>query len=178
MVSDDITKNNYLDEVYRQTGGDTEYQVSMYDVGAAIGLDKAEAGSMAEEMMVEGLIELKTLSGGIGITAEGLTRLGVSAPMTAAESSSLQLGSEPVITDSDRQTIQLLTEQIKTAATAHDIDFISIEAIVIDLKTIDVQLLSPQPKTKIIAEVFRSLQATLESAAADDVAAMLAAAVR
>ena len=151
MTSDEIIRKNYLDEVYRQTGGDTEYQVSMYDVGAAIGLDKAEAGSMAEEMMVEGLIELKTLSGGIGITAEGLANLGVSAPTAAAESSSLQLGSEPVITDSDRQTIQLLTEQIKTATATHDIDFTSIKAIVIDLKTIDVQLLSPQPKTKIIA---------------------------
>ena len=177
MNSDDITKKSYLDEVYRSTGGDTECQVSMYDIGTAIGLDKAEAGSLAEQLMVQGLIELKTLSGGIGITSDGLSSLGISAPAPAAATDSPKLGRETIITDSDRQTIQLLTDEIKSAAAEHTIDFKFMEEIVIDLKTIEIQLLSPQPKTRIIAELFRSLQTALELAKVGNVAAKLAAAV-
>jgi hypothetical protein len=177
MNSDDITRKSYLDEVYRLTGGDTECQVSMYDIGTAIGLDRAEAGSLAEQLMVQGLIELKTLSGGIGITADGLSTLGISAPAPAAAADSLKLGRGTIITDSDRQTIQLLTDEIKSAAAELTIDYRSMEEIVIDLKTIEIQLLSPQPKTRIIAELFRSLQNAMELAKADNVAAKLAAAV-
>lgn len=178
MNSEDLTIKSYLEELYRLTGGDIECQVSMYDVGAAIGLDKTEAGSLAEQLMVQSLVELKTLSGGIGITAEGLSTLGISAPALAADPDSLTLGKEMVITDSDRQTIKLLTDEIKTATEEHTIDYALLEEIVIDLKTIELQLLSPQPKTSIIAEVLRSLQSVLETAKAVNIAAKLAAVVK
>lgn len=177
MTSDEFTIKSYLEELYRQTGGDTECQVSMYEIGASVGLEKTEAGSLAEQLMVQGLAELKTLSGGIAITAEGLSSLGVSAPPPTPATDSLQLGTETVITDSDRQTINLLTEEIKAASTELEIDYTLFEEIVIDLKTIEIQLLSPQPKTRVIAELFRSLQTILQSAKAENLAAKLAAAV-
>ncbi len=83
MDSEDLKSKDYLEELYRQTGGDVEVQVSMYDVGAAIGLDKTEAGSLAEQLMVQGQTELRTLAGGISITPEGLAVLGISTPVAA-----------------------------------------------------------------------------------------------
>ncbi|MFW2365695.1 MAG: hypothetical protein ACN4GW_04720 [Desulforhopalus sp.] len=177
MTSDEFTIKSYLDELYRQTGGDTECQVSMYEVGVSIGLEKTEAGSLAEKLMVQGLAELKTLSGGIGITAEGLSSLGFSAPSPIPVTDSIQLGSETVVTDSDRQTIHLLTEEIKAATAEHKIDFTLLEEIVIDIKTLEIQLLSPQPKNQIITEIIRSLQGTLEKAEVTTVAEKLAAVI-
>ena len=42
MATEEQKGKEYLDQLYRLTGGDTEVQVSMYEVGAAIGLDKSE----------------------------------------------------------------------------------------------------------------------------------------
>jgi len=36
--------------LYTQTQGDTAKQVSMYDIGASIGLEKTDAGTMAESL--------------------------------------------------------------------------------------------------------------------------------
>lgn len=179
MDNDDLTITSYMEELYRLTGGDIECLVSMYDVGATIGLDKNAAGSLAEQLMVQGLAELKTLSGGITITIEGLSSLGVSVSTPSADAGTgyLQLGKETIITDSDRQTIQLLTEEVKSVVREHKIDYSLLEEIVIDLKTIEVQLLSPHPKTRIFTELFRSLQSVLSSAKADDIAAKLGAAM-
>ena len=71
MDSNNITNTTYLAELYRQTEGDTEAKVSMLDVGSAIGFEEAEARATAENLMIEGLAELKSLSGGIGITTQG-----------------------------------------------------------------------------------------------------------
>ena len=77
---------DYLYELYTISEGDTNSEVSMYDVGAALGLEKADAGTIAEELMVEGWVELKTLAGGISITAEGLKALNVKDPSAGSNS--------------------------------------------------------------------------------------------
>ena len=65
---------NYLLELYQMTTGDINAQVSMYDVGAAIGLEKNDAGKLAEDLIGDGLVAVKTLSGGIGITDLGVEK--------------------------------------------------------------------------------------------------------
>jgi hypothetical protein len=174
MNVDDLNNKSYLDELYRKTGGDTEAQVSMHDIGAAIGLDKAEAGSIAEELMVQGLVELRTRAGGIGITAEGLENLGVSVSPPKSADTLLNFGEGPVAGDADRQMINLFADEIKIEISGQQIDFDLLEEIVLDLKTIEVQLLSPRPKIAVLRELFRSLHGTLEAAKCDDSAAKLA----
>ncbi len=75
-MTDQIGDNEkkFLLELFRQTKGSMSAKASMYDVGAAIGLDKPEAKRMAEEMMALNLIEVRTLSGGIAITGDGLEK--------------------------------------------------------------------------------------------------------
>ncbi|MGW8195715.1 MAG: hypothetical protein ACWGOX_15775 [Desulforhopalus sp.] len=177
MDSEDLTVKNFLDELYRLTGGDPEQQVSMYDVGASIGLDRTEGKNLAEHLMVQGLVDLKTLAGGIGITAEGMTSLGYSAAASAGGNDEVRLEMARIASDADRQVVQLLTDEIKAQISGGQIDYTLLEEIIIDLKTIEVQLLSPQPKSKILAEVFCSLQTALATAQMDELSAKLATAV-
>ena len=166
----------YLEELHRQTGGNTEVQVSMHDLGATIGLDKAEAGSLAEQLIVQGQAELRTLAGGISITPEGLAVLGISAPSPTSGESNLHLGVGPVADENDRRMVHLLTQEIKEEISGLGLDYDLLEEIVLDLKTIEVHLLSTRPKIAVLREIFRSLQETFETANIEKIADKLKAA--
>jgi hypothetical protein len=73
FISDDVKENFplFLVELYLQTQGDPSIKVSMYDIGETIGLDRTVSSRTAEELIGTGLAEIKTLNGGIGITADG-----------------------------------------------------------------------------------------------------------
>lgn len=173
MDIDDLKIKSYLQELHRQTGGDIEIQVSMHDLGAAIGLDKAEASSLAEQLIMQGQVELRTLAGGISITPEGLAVLGISAPPPNSAESELRLGAGPVTDDTDRETVHLLTEEIKNEISGLSLEYDLLEEIVFDLKTIEVHMLSPKPKIAVLREIFRSLQETFATANVGEIAARL-----
>jgi len=164
MDINDLNIKAYLEELYRQTGGDTEKQISMHDLGAAIGLEKAESGSIAEQLIVEGQAELRTLAGGISITAEGLALLGISAVAPHSAESDFHLSLGPVVDDADRQTVQLLTQEIKSEISGSNLQYDLLEEIILDLKTIEIHMLSPRPKVAVLREIFRSLQNAFETA--------------
>lgn len=173
MDTDEDKSKEYLADLYRLTSGDTEVQVSMYEVGAAIGLDKSEAGSLAETLMVQGQIELRTLAGGISITPDGLAVLGIAVATPQSAGTGYQLSHGPVIDDNDRQTMQRLSEEIQKSLAGLKLEYVLLEEIVLDLKTIEVQLLSPKPKIAILREILCSLHAALEKADAGKTAARL-----
>jgi hypothetical protein len=151
-----------LMELYQKTKGDLQQTVSMYDLGATLGLARAAAGSVAEELMVEGLVELRTLSGGISITVEGLAALGIApASPLVAPGPERRLSKGPVLDDGDRELLeQLLTDLRSCSGSGKTIG--QMEEIFIDIKTIEVQLLSPAAKSAIIREVLRSLHDSLD----------------
>lgn len=163
----------YLYELYTRTGTDLDVQVSMYDVGQSLGMEKNDAGSMAESLYIQGLAELKTLSGGIGITREGLAVLEIKP--AAGPDSSLSLGNGPVLDGSGREALDCIIPEIKKNLAEARIDYPGIEEILLDIKTIEVQMLSPKPKTAIIREVLRSIQSGFESLGSRGLAAKLKA---
>jgi len=177
MDTEDLKIKSYLDELYRQTGGDTEVQVSMYDLGAVLGLDRSEAGSLAEQLMVQGQAELRTLAGGISITNDGLAVLGyaVAAPHSAGDE--LRLGDGPVADEADRRTVHLLCEEIKKELSGAGLEYDLTEEVVLDLKTIELHLLSPRPKTAVLRALFCSLQETLTIAEIGKIATRLKIAI-
>lgn len=151
-----------LEALYQKTQGDPQQTVSMYDLGIALGLAKAAAGSAAEELMVEGLAELRTLAGGISITAEGLAALGI-VPISgeAASATGRRLSKGPLLDTSDRELIdQLLSELRLRPQSGKTLG--ELEEIVVDLKTLEVQLLSPAAKTAIVREILCSLRAAFQ----------------
>ena len=156
MDLDNPEAKAYLFELYTQTKGDTNARVSMYDVGAVLGLEKTDAGAMAQDLIIQGYAELKTLSGGIGITLQGLELLQIEiVPESNLET--LSLGTGPVLDGQGKKTVEKIIQDIKDSLIQTKQTYAQKEELVIDIKTIEVQMLSPSPKTKIIREVLRSL---------------------
>jgi hypothetical protein len=152
-------QKSYLEELYRITGGDPTVQASMHDVGAAIGLDREAAGKLAEELIAQGYLEIRTLSGGVGITQLGIESGKAGAETT--DSADWRLGGATILDEKDRTVVEAALEAIKNGVGKNNVPYPQMETVVVDIKTIEIQMLSPQPKTAVVREVFLSLQQTL-----------------
>lgn len=155
---------SYLAELYNLTAGDLNAQVSMYDVGAALNLDKEVAGKLAEDLIGNGLVEVKTLSGGIGITALGIEQVQAAGLAGGVATGTLSLGDGSVLETEGKEAVATVLHDIKSALGQQTAPYDRLEEIVIDIKTLEVQLLSPSPKTAIVREVLRSMGQSLGSA--------------
>ncbi len=175
MDFDASEENNFLLELYEATQSDTGVQTSMYEVGASIGLEKDAAGTMAENLIVQGWVELVSLSGGISITDKGIEKLQLAGGVSGASGPALQLGPGPVFNDTGREAVEKIVAEIKTGIGPIDASYTLLEEIVIDIKTIEVHMLSPKSKVEVVRELLRSLQETLATLKADALAAKLKA---
>lgn len=154
----------FLAELFHRTAGDPAVQVSMHDVGAAVGLERADTSKTAEELIGLGLVEIKTLSGGIGITDEGVSaarRMGCGdgdgrGPETAA------LGDGPCLDAAAAHSVEKIVALLKTEAGEQSWEFEVLSELIADLKTVDAQMVSPRPKTAVIRECFLSMATVLE----------------
>jgi hypothetical protein len=156
----------YLNQLYAMTDGDTNTQASMYDIGAALGVEKSEAASLAESLFIQELAELKTLSGGIGITAKGVKALGKASP-SSSQPQALSLGRDPVLSAETKKRVTGVLTDIKTVLEKEKSSYPWIEEMVLDIKTMEIQLLSPNPKTGIIREIFKSMHGNLKQSDAN-----------
>ncbi len=156
--------NNFLYELYRQVESQEMSQVSMHSVGANIGMDKAEATALAEELMINELVELKTLAGEIGITPAGFEVLQEHGLVVEKSVKNYKLSGEPVLTDGDQKVVLDILSMVQLALAHGTSEYEQLEEAVIDIKTVEVQLLSPQPKTAIVLAVFSSLKKSFEKA--------------
>jgi hypothetical protein len=167
MSSEDSSRQIFLQELYNRAKDDFEVKISMYDIGADLGLEKDETASLGQDLFIEGLAEMKTLSGGMGITQKGLDALGININVNN-EAKSFSIGSGPVLDDLGRKAVYELLNKIKAGLDSKAFPFDLMEEIVIDLKTIEVQMLSPNPKTIIIREIFKSINQNLKDLASQD----------
>ena len=158
----------YLNQVKDMTGADPAQQVSMYDAGEALGLDRSQAEEMAQALFIEEYAELKTLSGGIGITASGLKALGVPLPKSASGSANDTISREYVMTEEDKQVLDRLLEDVKSAIAGQPVDYTLLDSVVTDIKTIELHMLSPEPKTGVIRALIDSIRHSFSGQAAHD----------
>jgi hypothetical protein len=162
MDADAERVRSFLYELYMQANDQSLEQVSMHSVGAKLGMDKTEATALAEELMISDLAELKTLAGEITITSAGLELLQEHGLVAGKTTPSCRLSGESVLTDGDLKIIQEILSVVKRAV-AHDTsEYTQLEEVVIDVKTLEIQLLSPQPKTAIALAVLSSLQKSFQ----------------
>lgn len=110
---------------------------------------------MAEALFIEGYAELKILSGGIGITRQGLAALDMKIDYQGDES--LQLGRGPVMEDPGKASLENILGEIKAFMEGGKTPYVQLEEMVMDIKTIEIQMLSPHPKTGAIREILRSI---------------------
>lgn len=152
----------FMLELHSMSGGNTESQVSMYDVGNSLGLDRSAASSLAQELIIDELAELKTLSGAVSITPKGLELLRSEGLIAGTSVEIARLGQGPVLNEQDRQVLAALLTEIRSSALAAGSRYSQLEEVVVDLKTLDTQLLSPLPKTKIAQAILESLANALQ----------------
>ncbi|MGA7276604.1 MAG: hypothetical protein WBW79_01570 [Desulfocapsaceae bacterium] len=163
----------YLLELYEQSQGESQGESSMYEIGAALGLERSEAGALAEDLIIEGYAELKNLAGGITITAEGIQALEIPGTSDGAGSlpGGLQLGDEPVLSQTSTDAVEKLIHEIKAMCLSDKDDYRQLEEMVFDIKTLEVQLCSSRPKTSIVREVLCALSQELAASGKHDLSA-------
>lgn len=162
----DITNaesKSFMLELYSMTEGNTEAQVSMHDVGESLGLDRDGSSAIAEELIIDEFIELKTLSGGIGITLKGLEALQLTGA-SGGDSGLGKLSDTPFLDEEGVKTLHNLLSKVKKALSSPDTSYSQLEEIIIDIKTAEVQVLSPKPSTAVAREILKSLAGRLQGA--------------
>ena len=170
-----IQMESFLHQLYQMSGGDLATEVSMYVIGEHVGLDKNEAGSVAEDLIIDGFAELKTLAGGISITTKGLVKLGKSneSDSGSPDSSVYVLGSEEVLSEDDRRAVDQMLDEVKQVIFGNVQNYEELEAFVVDIKTVETQLLSPRPKTTIIKSVLLSIGEQMQECGDKHIAAKI-----
>jgi len=165
----DANGRRFLMELYQQTGGDSAVQVSMYEIGEAVEMERRDAAKMAEELIGLGFVAVKTLSGGIGITDDGVAEAHqMVGGAAAAAAGSVNLSDGPVLDEAGCRAVERVVALLKTQAGENSWEFECLTELMADLKTIDAQMISPRPKTAILRECFRSIQEVLEKAGNSD----------
>ena len=156
------TGQRFLIQLFEQTGGDPSVQVSMYQIGELLGLDREAASKAAQDLIALQLVEIRTLSGGIGISAGGSEMVQeVIGPAVSDEGDFTKLGDDPVLSPAACQSVEQIATELKSQTGRLGLDFESLSELMADLKTIDAQLGSSRPKTAIIRECLRSISAVL-----------------
>ncbi len=164
MAMSDLDENGqqYLIQLFEQTNGDTAAQVSMYDVGDGLGMDHETSGRVAETLIGLQLAEIRTLSGGIGISAEGAAEVkGLMGGSLPTGDTSSKLSDQPIMDAPSCQAVEQLTDTLKSQTGNLGLDYDGLSEMMADLKTIDAQLSSSRPKTAIIRECLRSIKEAL-----------------
>ena len=157
------TAQQFLIQLFEQTKGDVSVQVSMYDIGELLGMDRDTASTVAQELMGLQLVEIRTLSGGIGISADGSARIQELMGQLASENSEYsELGDEPVLNSGGRQAVGQVVSELKNQTGSLGLEFDTLSELMADLKTLEAQLDSSRPKTAIIRECLRSVLGVME----------------
>ena len=165
----DETGQQFLIQLFDQTSGDSSAQVSMYDVGEGLGLDRDTSSRVAETLIGLQLVEIRTLSGGIGISTEGANEVNrLTGGVAHADGSPSKLTDQPVMDSASCQGVEQAAGELKSQAGNLGLDFDGLSELMADLKTIDAQLGSSQPKTAIIRECLRSIKGVLEGVGNSD----------
>lgn len=159
----DENQKQYLLALYDGVSGNTARQMSMYDIGAAMGLDRSESLKTAESLMGFDALEVRTLSGGIGLTDAGVEAARSLGAGGEAEDTA-RLGQGPLIEEAARGGVEAVAAALKAGAGGLGLPFEALTELVADLRTIDVQLFSPRPKTAILRECFNSIRKVLAKA--------------
>lgn len=155
----------FLLRLFELTQGDPGRQASMYAVGDSLGMDRPSASATAQDLMGLELVQIRSLSGAIGISAEGAQAVRAASGDAGPGALPLTLGSAPVTDPARRQVLEQVLSELKARAGALGLDFDSLAELMADIKSLSAQLDSPRPKTAILRECLRSVAAVLKRAA-------------
>ncbi len=145
----DPTSRQFLETLYAQTGADTTAQVSMYDLGATMGLDRDQSTFTAEDLMAEGIIEIRTLSGDVGLSENGKALFHNDTDADAPRKDQ-RLGHDSPLDERQRSLVEKLLVTLKAEIGEPSLNYDALAEMVADVRTVEAQLASPRPKTAIV----------------------------
>ncbi len=151
-------QQRFMEELYRQAEGDTTARVETAAVGQAMGLEKKAATRLSEELIGKGLVEIKTLSGAIALTAEGAELI---KDGDDGRTDTGGLGNGPLLEEGGRKNVETLLAAVKTDLAA-GADFDLLAAAVADIRTLEAQLNSPCPRVSVLRAALEALAEDLE----------------
>jgi hypothetical protein len=169
----DESGKQFLLQLFKVSNGDSSAKVSMYEIGEALEMDRGQANFITTELVGFDYVEIRTLSGGIGITEQGIDAARNLGAEGGKQDDIPRLGKESILSELNKNACDIIVANIKSKASKLSLNFDAMAEIMADLKTIDAQLSSPKPKTIIIRESFRSVQTVLKTAGDKEIAARI-----
>lgn len=173
----DPTNRQFLEALYAQTGDDTASHVSMYDLGAVIGLDRDQSTAVAEELMAEGILEIRTLSGGVALSEDGQTLFSAETDAAGAVGAD-RLGQDAPMDDRQRALVEQLLTTLKAEVGAQALGYEALAEMMADVRSIEAQLTSPRAKTAVVRTCLEGLCALAAAQGAAQWQARLEAVLR
>ena len=148
-----------FEAIFTKTKGNASSQFSMYTIGMELGLSKDESRIASENLMGENLIDIRSLSGSIGLTQDG-----VEFGMEHLEGKSVKgnrtgpLTREKILDENGVKSLEVAIIQLKAGFGAMGLSFESASEFMADVRSAEAQLASPKPKTAIIREALCSIR--------------------
>ncbi|MGE0086001.1 MAG: hypothetical protein AB7S75_16455 [Desulfococcaceae bacterium] len=162
-IQNEMNENEqrFLTQLYQRTKGSITAQVSMYEIGADLGMDREQSSRATEALMSFGFAEIRSLSGGISISGEGVREAEKHA--TASDRGTApRLGNKALIDENVREAVNTVLTNLKAMVPDMGLAFELLGELMADIKTVETQMMSPRPKTAIVRECFVSLANMLE----------------
>jgi hypothetical protein len=146
-------------KVFESVGGDPARNVSMFAAGAALGWDRDAASARAQDLIGLGLLEIRTLSGAVGLAPDGIVAVRA-VRGSADDTAAAPLGRGPALSAAERRRAAEVCAAVRAEATGGHGLTPELDA---DLRTLAAQLESPHPKTAIVRECLRALSAAVNA---------------
>ena len=156
----DTAAQALFQELSHCTEGNPAAQASMYAMGETIGLDRDASARAAEDLMAAGLVEIRTLSGGIGLSEEGANLLGEADEGPGVN----RLGTGSPLSPPQYEVVEQTLTRLKADFGERGLPFEILSEMMADIRSIEAQLASPKAKTPIIRACFASLRDTAQDA--------------
>jgi hypothetical protein len=154
-------EKDFLLALFELAEGDPSAQVSVGDIGDRLGIDRQEASAVSEDLMGLGLVDVRTLSGGIGMSEDGVSAARQLGAGGGPQDEGERLGSDPVMSEAVRRAVGEVTDGLKCQSGKLGLDYDPLTELMADLRTIDAQLTSSRPKTAVIRECLLSIRSLL-----------------
>jgi hypothetical protein len=147
----------FLENLYTRTGDDADAQISMYDLGTAMGLDREESRITAEDLMAEGLLEIRTLAGGVALSEAGRAFCGGNDAGEAGAQDD-RLGEDSPMDSRQYELVEQTLTQFKAEIPTLNLPYDAMAEMIADVRTIEAQLTSPRAKTAVVRVCLGSLR--------------------
>lgn len=139
-----------LAAIYKEINGDISRAAGMWAIGEDMGLDRGRTEYVAMSLVGEGLVEIRSLSGGLALTEAGLSRVQAGG---SAGTGWPDLGD--------------LLARIETALDSLGPGTKAHRDLGADLATLRAQMGRSEPLAPVVEATLRAVKQTLESASAD-----------